>query len=37
MRIKDFSLYFVKHKPKPEKASNGIYTYGVRFNESSVS
>jgi hypothetical protein len=37
MRIKDFFLYFVKYKPKPEKASNGIYTYGVHFNETSVS
>ena len=34
MRINDFSLYFVKYKPKPQKASNRIY--GVHFNESFV-
>jgi len=32
MRINDFSLYFVKYKPKSVKASNRIY--GVHFNES---
>jgi len=34
MRTNDFSLYFVKYKPQPEKASNRIY--GVHFNKSSV-